>query len=208
MNAQNLNNRPDENNENDEQKNDPAAIGVNAEYYDTKVPCCQLLIGRERRVIILLEWNDYVIDRKIIRGLVSVDPNYGNMPAYLGFVQVSGKITISLPPNLVNTMIAWWEHRRGGKTEENFDISVIYFDQIFSNVSMSSESYMIVRKWVPIIAYIQLSDIDARLMRVDHSWSQYLFKTVKHINKNKTIYGCLFMTTMFGFKFKRYLNGK
>jgi len=192
----------------DEERQLLAAARVDAEYYEFQTPTNHLLMGRERRVVVLKEWNVYIINRKLIRGLVSVDPNYGEIPEYLGVVQVNGEIRVELPVNLVNTMIAWWEHRRGGKTEENFDISVIYFDQIFSAVGMSSEKYMVVRKWVPVIAYIQLSDVDARLMKIDHSWSQYLFKTVKFVRRNKLIMGGLFLSSIIGFKIRNKLNGK
>lgn len=177
---------------------------VAAEFVE-RDPIHQLLPGYEKRVLQLLEWSIYGVPDVSVRGLVNDDYDYGEEQQKFGYYKHAGIIMVILPKNVVNTMLAWWQHRAGGKTKENFIISVIYMEQLLSNVSMPSSTYLIVKNFVPVVAYLDDSDMRSRRILMNPSWKSWLFKNHKLVGSVITVALAAVMFTRLTTKIKHKL---
>lgn len=144
-------------------------------------PGRNMLVDRERRVVKLTCWSLYKIKDFRLRGIVSDEVNYGELPDYLGFIQQTNDAIVLLPPVVVQHLVDWWYARPGGKTKESYIHSVIFAKQVMSSVDMSPVQHSFVLKYATLYAYYLHSDIRPVLAMKHVSWRTLFIRHHKKV---------------------------
>lgn len=149
------------------------------EVYDK--PGRNLLVDRERRVVKLTCWSMYRIKDFRLRGIVSDEVSYGELPDYLGFIQRSNDAFVLLPPVVVQHLEDWWYARPGGKVKESYIHSVIFAKQVLSTVDVTPLQHSFILKYATLYAYYLHSDIRPVLAMNHVSWRTLFIRHHKKV---------------------------
>jgi hypothetical protein len=122
----------------------------------------RMLLNQGTRTIELNDYQVYRVPCNRLIGFADNRPDYGPIPDHFGVYKSDGYYKVVLSRTVYLTMLSFWLHRPGGKTSANFDISVIYFKNVMSNVDETAKQYYVSLKWAPVIAYLCTSDVQPR----------------------------------------------